>query len=370
MDKLTFLSNVKIFKQIESDKLQRFAEKFKLVSLEKGTALISEGTEDNSLWIIKSGSVEITKGLNQTGDEARLTILEEYDCVGEMSVFGLGERSANVIALTDIEAYQIKGEDFLKLCYANPITMFNLLNTMSERLSQTNNKIAEMVDSFIMKNKLFTLSQTLSKIMHDVRVPLTSIFISCQLMSDEFPETSEYLGEINKSAEKISEIIEEIVEFVKGNQVDLYFEKYSTKQLFPAMESYIKKLSKFKNLTIHWDNNAPEHYYLDIVRFRRLFDNLAKNAVNAVADDGNIYLSFSGREDYIKFSIKDDGPGISEEKLTHLYEPFKTNSTQKGKGIGLAICKKIVNDHGGTISYSRADTGGAEFYVELPIIMN
>ncbi len=369
MDKISFLSNVKVFKQLAPETLQEVAEKFKLVSLDKGTTLINEGNGDTALWIIKSGSVEITKGLNQTGDEARLTILEEYDCVGEMSVFGLGERSANVIALTDIEAYEIKGSDFLEFSYANPIVMFNLLNTLSKRLSQTNNKIADMVDSFIMKNKLFTLSQTLSKIMHDVRVPLTSIFISSQLMADEFPEASEYIGEINKSAEKISYIIEEIVEFVKGNSTELYFEKYSSKTLFNEMEMYVKKLSEFKDIQIHWEGNAPEYYYIDIVRFRRLMENLIKNAVSAVGDKGNIYFDFNGREDYIKFSVKDDGPGISEDMLSSLYEPFRSNSPEKGKGIGLAICKKIVTDHGGTITYSNSDTGGAEFYVELPIIM-
>ncbi|MBN2828891.1 MAG: ATP-binding protein, partial [Candidatus Cloacimonetes bacterium] len=119
---------------------------------------------------------------------------------------------------------------------------------------------------------------------------------------------------------------------------------------------------------LHWENNAPEFYYIDIVRFRRLMENLLRNSINALSNGGNIYLSFSGKEDYIKFSIRDDGPGVLPEKIPYIFEPFKCGTPTKGKGIGLAICKKIVDDHGGVIAYKKSKEGGAQFDVELPII--
>jgi signal transduction histidine kinase len=247
--------------------------------------------------------------------------------------------------------------------------MFNLLNTLSERLSTTNNKMAEMVDSFVIKNRLFVLSQTLSRIMHDVRAPLTSIFISTQMMEEDLPEAKDYIRDISISSEKISNILEEIVEFVKGSSPELYFDKYKSSEIVENIELYFKLLTKFKKLHLHIDNDAPEYYYLDIVRFRRLMENLIRNSINALNPDGNLYIKLYGRENYIKVSISDDGPGLPEEKIPFMFEPFKSGYPAKGKGIGLAICKKIVDDHGGSIVYKTSPEGGAQFDIELPIIV-
>jgi signal transduction histidine kinase len=105
-------------------------------------------------------------------------------------------------------------------------------------------------------------------------------------------------------------------------------------------------------------------------RLSRLFYNLLNNAVDEMPDGGKILLRFVLRPDgraELRVEIEDTGRGIAPEIAETLFEPFATHGKSHGTGLGLTICKRIVEDHGGRI-WARSEPGkGATFCFTLPL---
>ena len=107
----------------------------------------------------------------------------------------------------------------------------------------------------------------------------------------------------------------------------------------------------------------------DPVGLHQVFWNLLGNAIAAVRGDGNIVVrSANKRRDYVVVQVQDTGVGLAADEIGRIFEPFRQGALARGSlGLGLAICKKVVEDHGGRISGSSAGPGrGATFRVELP----
>jgi len=100
---------------------------------------------------------------------------------------------------------------------------------------------------------------------------------------------------------------------------------------------------------------------------RRLFMNLLSNAVLHGRSGGTIEVGGEGEDDMVRFWVKDDGPGIPEKDLPHIFEKFHTDAAGKrGSGLGLAIALQVVTAHGGRIWVESAKGAGATFYFTLP----
>jgi len=100
---------------------------------------------------------------------------------------------------------------------------------------------------------------------------------------------------------------------------------------------------------------------------RRLFMNLLSNAVLHGRSGGTIEVGGEGEDDMVRFWVKDDGPGIAEKDLLHIFEKFHTDAAGKrGSGLGLVIVHQVVTAHGGRIWVDSAEGAGATFYFTLP----
>jgi signal transduction histidine kinase len=102
-------------------------------------------------------------------------------------------------------------------------------------------------------------------------------------------------------------------------------------------------------------------------RLLRVFDNLIENALHAleVRQDGKIEILISGKRKSVIIDIRDNGPGFSTEALEHALQPFYT-SRPKGSGIGLALCRRIIEDHGGQLTLKNLSQQGASVEIRLP----
>jgi len=104
----------------------------------------------------------------------------------------------------------------------------------------------------------------------------------------------------------------------------------------------------------------------DPERLERVFINLLKNAVDAMPDGGSISIIGKEENNQYELSFSDTGMGIPDETLPKLFSPLSTSKAQ-GMGFGLAICKRIVEAHGGAISFKTSKGKGTTFTVTLPI---
>ncbi len=101
------------------------------------------------------------------------------------------------------------------------------------------------------------------------------------------------------------------------------------------------------------------------------FLNICINACQAMGEEGTLTIAASeeirsGRG-YARVEVSDTGPGISDERLSSIYDPFFTTKGEEGTGLGLAICRKIIETHKGTISAANGENGGAVFTVRIPV---
>ena len=109
--------------------------------------------------------------------------------------------------------------------------------------------------------------------------------------------------------------------------------------------------------------------------------NLVNNAVDAIVNtpdyknkvaqslpiEGEIVIETSCRDEEITITVKDDGPGISDEDLEYIFDPFFTRKKIMGMGVGLSICHGIIEEHQGTITAQNLPEGGAVFTISLPL---
>jgi signal transduction histidine kinase len=110
-------------------------------------------------------------------------------------------------------------------------------------------------------------------------------------------------------------------------------------------------------------------------KLKQIITNLVKNAAEALPDKGAITirtkaLVIVNNKQYIEITVSDNGPGIPENILSKLFSPVQSSKGANHSGLGLTIVNKLVSDLEGLISYSTSPTGGAEFIILLPRVMN
>lgn len=106
---------------------------------------------------------------------------------------------------------------------------------------------------------------------------------------------------------------------------------------------------------------------IDADRMRRALLNLVYNAIEAMPDGGHLRVATERAGDEAVLVVADTGPGIPEAIRETLFEPFVTAGKAKGSGLGLAVVKKVVDDHGGSIAVDKGDAGGTAFTIRLPL---
>jgi signal transduction histidine kinase len=105
---------------------------------------------------------------------------------------------------------------------------------------------------------------------------------------------------------------------------------------------------------------------VDADKIMRVFINLIKNAVDAMPEKGTLEITNRQTRGYVEIAFADTGKGIPKETLPKIFTPLFTTKAQ-GMGFGLAICKRIVESHGGTITVETAVNKGTTFTITLPI---
>jgi two-component system sporulation sensor kinase C len=102
-------------------------------------------------------------------------------------------------------------------------------------------------------------------------------------------------------------------------------------------------------------------------QLKQVFINLIKNAIEALPDGGNIHMSCRLKGECVIIAIEDDGMGIPKEKISKLGEPF-FSTKEKGTGLGLTVCLRIIKDHYGHINVNSSLNNGTTFEVVLPVV--
>jgi signal transduction histidine kinase len=219
-----------------------------------------------------------------------------------------------------------------------------------------------------MRMKLEILNEMASSIAHEIRNPLSSVKGAANLLSDHLkekssPEDIEYFTIIKDEIERLNTILTNYQFFTKPLQIE--------KELVSINEIIRKtvKLAEIGTLPIKIYLDLSEDLRMiraDAVSMKQVFLNLIKNASDACDPDGELIIKTEHIHPWAKISFSDNGMGIPSESLNRIFEPFFTTKS-KGMGMGLPICKRIIQIHGGQIEVNNILPKGTRFSILLPI---
>lgn len=361
---------VGIFHGLSEDVVNGFSKDLQRVWYKKGEAIIMEHTQGDNLFYICRGRVEINKGLeNDETPFAQLSVLQPGEFFGEMSIINEEPRSATVVALDDVELLVIPKDVFINITFSHPVVMFNLIRTISGRLRDTNDKFIELMNQMISKNRLLAIGLAASKIIHDIKSPLTVIVLTAQLLENLFPESTEYTESIIKQTKLVDQMVREILDFAKGTETEPLIQKVDLDTYFKDLKDTYGTSLRGRDISFVIDNKVTELVHFDENKIRRVLLNLLKNSSEALTDKGEIRIVASMSAGWLQISLIDDGPGIPEEIRGELFKPFVSYGKTHGTGLGLAICKKIVQEHKGRLEFIPVQPHGSRFDIRLPQTM-
>ena len=233
-----------------------------------------------------------------------------------------------------------------------------LLKQNKTLLSQVERKSAELVKS----ERLATIGTMASRIAHDLKQPLTIMYTYAEMLTPEIlskldSKDKEKWLRLQNSIFDMNRIIEDVLDFARTTEI-----KKKKSSLLSILRLALNHVKSSYGIEI----NLPEKdisLNCDSRKIEGVMSNLLNNAVQALDEQGEIDVSISSDSKFVIIRIKDSGSGIPDENLDKIFEPmFTTKKT--GTGLGLVICKSIVEQHGGTITVSNKPT---TFTIKLPV---
>jgi signal transduction histidine kinase len=235
-------------------------------------------------------------------------------------------------------------------------------------------KIIRALELNMLRNKLLsqerlsTVGQMMSTIVHDLRGPVNNINGFLDLLSEEenTPEEREEFTQIMRSEiQSVTNMTTEILDFAKG-KTSILPRKCTVKDIIKRFQPQIEQLFRNSNVNFTIDNFSKKKMHIDIEKFTRVLYNIAKNAKEAMEKRGNFFLKIFDAKDQVIFEMTDDGPGIPEEIRGRLFESFVTSGKESGTGLGLAIVRKIIEEHHGEIDLKSEVGKGTSFFIKIP----
>ncbi|MCW4028645.1 MAG: PAS domain S-box protein [Candidatus Bathyarchaeota archaeon] len=277
----------------------------------------------------------------------------------ELIVTPIKDKEGNVVAalelvvdITERKQQQAQGVEYSQ----------KLEGLVQKRTDQLKRTQAELVKS----ERLAAIGELASMVGHDLRNPLTGIKNSAYFMKkkgSQIPpdQYREMLETIDKCVDYSNKIVSDLLDY--SREIRLNLQDYSPKKL---LDESLSILGKPANVKI--ENNLPYEFTvkLDADKIKRVFVNLLKNAIDAMPNGGKVTVSSKTVPGALAILVTDTGVGISEDVLSNLFVPLFTTKAQ-GMGFGLAICKRMVEAHGGTITCTTVKGRGTTFTLTLPI---
>jgi signal transduction histidine kinase len=233
---------------------------------------------------------------------------------------------------------------------------------VQKRTVQLKNTQLELVKS----ERLAAIGELAGMIGHDLRNPLTGIKNSAYFLKKKGNKISraqakEMLEIIDKCVNYSNKIVNDLLEY--SREVHLESHQESVKKL---LTESLSLLDLPKKIEVKNHLNDEPTVKVDPDKIKRVFINLIKNAVDAMPNGGKITIDSQQINGRLEVSFSDTGRGISDEVLPKLFTPLFTTKAQ-GMGFGLAICKRIIEAHGGTITVITVKEKGTSFTITLPI---
>jgi signal transduction histidine kinase len=256
------------------------------------------------------------------------------------------------------------------------------LNDMTQRFEEIRDDLDKQVEQrtreVIRSEQLASVGFLAAGVAHEINNPLASIAMCAEslesrleTLSPDAPDAAvarRYLELIQAEAFRCKGITEKLLDFSRLGEVRR--QATSLVSLVADVADMLRHVGRFAGRSIEIDQGLDALVMVNPQEIKQVVLNLLVNALDSVAESGNVRVGVRRSGGDAVLTVADDGCGMTEEVLQHLFEPFFTRrrSGQQGTGLGLSIVHRIVADHGGRIEAASAGPGqGATFRVTLPL---
>lgn len=257
------------------------------------------------------------------------------------------------------------------------VSFFNI-KALLNRIEKTNRQRRLLEEEFRRAQKLSTVDELSAGIAHEINNPLGIIAQEAQWMQHiirgsalrevkEAADCDESLREITGQVDRCKEIVNKLLSLARD--LEPVIQGVDLNDLIENIAALVEKEVRARNIEVVRDLQADMPFvYTDPPLLRQVILNLLVNATHAIKKDGIIRIASTMDNDCAHITVEDSGCGIPKEDLNRIFTPFFSTKPQgKGAGLGLAICRGIVERLGGYISVS-SDVGKCtNFTIHLPI---
>lgn len=213
-------------------------------------------------------------------------------------------------------------------------------------------------------HEMGTLASTIA---HELNQPLMAVAnivqTAAELLKRGDPAMREpiikALDDAGQETLRAGEILRRLRDFLSRGELEKTFEDAC--KLAEDAISFESALARYRNIhcTIECASDLTP-ILVDRVQIQQVILNLVKNAVQSIGKNGTVRIAITPANTMVRFTVSDTGPGVPPARIGRLFDPFSTTKTE-GMGLGLPICRSIIEAHGGMIWYETAPGGGAAF---------
>ncbi len=226
----------------------------------------------------------------------------------------------------------------------------------------------ELHEQLTQAAKLAAVGKLAAGVAHEINNPLTGVLAYAEDILDDLPKDSPHRDDMKviiRETMRCRDIVRNLLDFARMEKLKL--EKTSPNTIVEQSLSLIHKLPQFRNIVIdeRLQTDVPD-VLCDMHQIQQVLLNLMMNASDAMRENGTVVVStaYDRHSDRCFIAVEDSGPGIPENLIDKIFEPFF--STKGTNGLGLAVSWGIVERHRGIIEVDTAENGGAIFRIVLP----
>ncbi len=252
---------------------------------------------------------------------------------------------------------------------------------MEEEIASKTHEITKIVEELrttqlklLESGKVSALAALSAGILHQISQPITAIHGFVKFIKKEMPPNQPFYKPICLMEEQsvyLKEMLEDLMELIRHRSI-----KKENIDVNSSIQRAVNLLTdELRIRRVAWDLALTEDLPLvhaDAVHLQQVFMNIIINGIQAMSDlprgsnrSLKITSEFARQKNQVVVSFQDSGPGLSEETKEQIFEPFFSTKTS-GSGIGLALCKDLIAEHGGTIEVDSQPGAGANFIICLP----
>ena len=358
-----------LFDGLQSPELDALLAQIPVSELPAGEVILSEGaatkSADAEIYLIIAGTVNVVRMLSQEREHA-VTQMHAGDFFGETAVFTSGPRSARISAATPVTIGRVNRDLLDQILALDPMTAVRtIIRVLTRRLREANDTI---ISTHLRTEKLAAIGTITGQIAHDLKSPLQAVAGVADMLLDPLVQMprEKQAAIIRRGVKSVTGLVEDILAFASDKP------RRPFQQL--AMNDVLKNVEDFglgeieRKGRIHIDRQIDQVPPItgDAVAIERMLLNLTKNAAEAMEIGGTLTLCVRQVDSQVEMIVQDTGSGLPEEVRARLFQSFVTSGKPGGTGLGLAMVKRTVDAHGGTIGVESAPGAGTKFTVRIP----